>query len=116
MDFWKSLVVAVVYSLSKYHSRPASWVDCMSAIRGFFFFILLGSVVLLETLSKTGELAQKMTAARIIYIQFSSPLYEHHNSVVYSYFLKGYDEKWSDWTKKTKKIIQIFPPEITPSR
>lgn len=38
-----------------------------------------------------------------LHFEFSSPLYEHHNSVVYSYFLKGYDEKWSDWTKKTEK-------------
>jgi len=38
-----------------------------------------------------------------LHFEFSSPLYEHHNNVVYSYFLKGYDEKWSDWTKKTEK-------------
>ena len=38
-----------------------------------------------------------------LHFEFSSPLYEHHNSVEYSYYLKGYDEKWSDWTKKTEK-------------
>ncbi|MEP7110663.1 MAG: hypothetical protein ABI760_21905, partial [Ferruginibacter sp.] len=37
-----------------------------------------------------------------LHFEFSSPLYEQHNSVVYSYFLKGYDEKWTDWTKKTE--------------
>ncbi len=29
--------------------------------------------------------------------------------MVYSYFLKGYDEKWSDWTKKTEKDYTNLP-------
>jgi len=38
-----------------------------------------------------------------LHFEYSSPLYEHHKSVQYSYFLKGYDDKWSEWSKKTEK-------------
>lgn len=38
-----------------------------------------------------------------LHFEFTSPLYEHHNSVEYSYRLKGYDDKWGDWTTKTEK-------------
>lgn len=38
-----------------------------------------------------------------LHFEFSSPLYEYHNSIEYRYLLKGYDDKWSDWTNKTSK-------------
>ncbi|MEO7960508.1 MAG: triple tyrosine motif-containing protein [Ginsengibacter sp.] len=38
-----------------------------------------------------------------LHFEFSAPLYEHHNSVQYSYYLKGYDAKWSEWSNKTEK-------------
>ena len=38
-----------------------------------------------------------------LHFEFTSPLYEHHNSVEYSYRLMGYNDKWSAWTKKTEK-------------
>ncbi|MDE3214338.1 MAG: transcriptional regulator, partial [Bacteroidota bacterium] len=38
-----------------------------------------------------------------LHFEFSSPLYEHENSLLYSYFLKGFDDKWSSWTKRTEK-------------
>lgn len=44
-----------------------------------------------------------------LHFEFSSPLYEHLNSVLYSYFLKGFDEKWSEWTKKTEKDYTNLP-------
>ena len=44
-----------------------------------------------------------------LHFEFSSPLYEHQNSVVYSYLLKGYDDKWSDWTKKSEKDYTNLP-------
>lgn len=44
-----------------------------------------------------------------LHFEFSSPFYEHHNSVAYSYFLKGNDDKWSDWTKKTEKEYTNLP-------
>ncbi|MEP6950507.1 MAG: triple tyrosine motif-containing protein [Ginsengibacter sp.] len=44
-----------------------------------------------------------------LHFEFSSPLYEHHNSVLYSYLLNGYDKKWSEWTKKTEKDYTNLP-------
>jgi DNA-binding CsgD family transcriptional regulator len=37
------------------------------------------------------------------HFEYSSPLNEHQNSVEYSYMLKGLDDKWSSWSKKTEK-------------
>lgn len=36
-----------------------------------------------------------------ILIQFSAPYFEDDNALEYSYRLKGFNEKWSDWTTKT---------------
>ncbi|MEO6456273.1 MAG: triple tyrosine motif-containing protein, partial [Ginsengibacter sp.] len=44
-----------------------------------------------------------------LHFEFSSPFFEHHNSIVYSYLLKGYDEKWSNWTKRTEKDYTNLP-------
>ena len=37
------------------------------------------------------------------HFEYSSPLYEHLNSVTYSYFLEGFDKDWSAWSKKAEK-------------
>jgi DNA-binding CsgD family transcriptional regulator len=37
------------------------------------------------------------------HFEYSSPLNEHQNSVEYSYLLKGLDDDWSSWSKKTEK-------------
>ena len=44
-----------------------------------------------------------------LHFEFSSPLYEHQNSVVYSYFLKGFDDKWSSWSSKSEKDYTNLP-------
>lgn len=41
--------------------------------------------------------------------KYSSPLYEHQNSVVYSYFLEGFDRDWSSWSKKAEKDYTNLP-------
>jgi ligand-binding sensor domain-containing protein/DNA-binding CsgD family transcriptional regulator len=41
--------------------------------------------------------------------KYSSPLYEHQNSVVYSYFLEGFDTNWSSWSKKAEKDYTNLP-------
>ncbi|HVZ97629.1 MAG TPA: triple tyrosine motif-containing protein [Chitinophagaceae bacterium] len=38
-----------------------------------------------------------------VHFEFSSPLYVAQNSIQYSYQLKGYDNNWSAWSKKTEK-------------
>jgi ligand-binding sensor domain-containing protein/DNA-binding CsgD family transcriptional regulator len=41
--------------------------------------------------------------------EYSSPLNENQNSVEYSYMLKGLDDTWSKWTKKTEKEYTNLP-------
>ena len=40
---------------------------------------------------------------KIIHFEFSSPLFGYQTNLEYSYRLKGYDETFSDWTKRTEK-------------
>jgi DNA-binding CsgD family transcriptional regulator len=57
-----------------------------------------------ERLTQNGAKVPEVASGwNSLHFEFSSPLYEHHNNVVYSYMLKGYDTKWSDWTNKTEK-------------
>jgi ligand-binding sensor domain-containing protein/DNA-binding CsgD family transcriptional regulator len=44
-----------------------------------------------------------------LHFEFSSPLYEQQNSIVYSYFLQGFDDKWSSWAKKSEKDYTNLP-------
>ena len=37
------------------------------------------------------------------HIEFSAPYYEQQSTIEYSFYLKGFDKAWSDWTKKTEK-------------
>ena len=62
--------------------------------------------VLSQSKKTTPQIASNWNS---LHFEFSSPLYEHHNSVLYSYYLKGYDEKWSEWTKKTEKDYTNLP-------
>ena len=41
--------------------------------------------------------------------KYSSPLYEHQNSVLYSYLLDGFDTEWSSWSKKAEKDYTNLP-------
>lgn len=38
-----------------------------------------------------------------LHFEFSSPVFEAQSNVTYSYFLEGFDNTWSEWTKKTEK-------------
>ncbi|MEP7145195.1 MAG: triple tyrosine motif-containing protein [Ferruginibacter sp.] len=51
----------------------------------------------------TGTIPRISSNWNSLHFEFSSPLYEHYNSVEFSYLLQGYDEKWSEWSKKTEK-------------
>lgn len=44
-----------------------------------------------------------------LHFEYSSPLYEAQNSVEYSYFLRGFDKEWSDWSKRTEKEYTNLP-------
>ncbi len=43
------------------------------------------------------------------HFEFTSPLYEQQANIEYSYYLKGYDKKWSDWGDKTEKEYTYLP-------
>lgn len=45
-----------------------------------------------------------------IHFTFSAPLYEQQANIEYSYYLKGYDKKWSDWSERTEKEYSYLPP------
>lgn len=42
--------------------------------------------------------------------QYSSPYYSQQTNVQYSYYLEGFDEKWSDWSKRTEKDYTSLRP------
>lgn len=45
-----------------------------------------------------------------LHFEFSSPLYEQQSNIEYSCFLKGYDNKWSEWNNKTERDYLFLPP------
>ena len=46
---------------------------------------------------------------KTIRFEFSSPLFGYQSNLEYSYRLKGFDENWSDWTKRTEKEYTNMP-------
>ena len=44
-----------------------------------------------------------------VHFEYTSPLYAAQNSIIYSYFLKGFDRDWSVWSKKTEKDYTNLP-------
>ena len=63
-----------------------------------------------QTLTQTKETTPKIgNSWNSLHFEFSSPLYAHQNSVLYSYFLENFDNKWSDWTKRTEKDYTNLP-------
>jgi DNA-binding CsgD family transcriptional regulator len=44
-----------------------------------------------------------------LHFEYSTPLYAAQSSIRYSFFLKGFDRDWSDWTKRTEKDYTNLP-------
>jgi ligand-binding sensor domain-containing protein/DNA-binding CsgD family transcriptional regulator len=44
------------------------------------------------------------------HFEYISPLYEQQINLEYSYRLKGFDKKWSEWSKKNEKDYTNIPP------
>jgi DNA-binding CsgD family transcriptional regulator len=42
--------------------------------------------------------------------EFSSPLFGYQSNLEYSYRLKGFDDNWSEWTKRTEKEYNNLDP------
>lgn len=38
-----------------------------------------------------------------LHFEYSSPVFEGQSNVTYSYYLEGFDQEWSAWSKKTEK-------------
>ncbi|WP_228850976.1 ATP-binding protein [Aegicerativicinus sediminis] len=45
-----------------------------------------------------------------ITFNYAAPLFKSQNNVEYSTYLKGFDDKWSDWTKQTSREYINLPP------
>jgi DNA-binding CsgD family transcriptional regulator len=45
-----------------------------------------------------------------LHFEYSSSLYGQNNNIVYSYWLKGFDRTWAEWSKKTEKEYTNLPP------
>ena len=43
------------------------------------------------------------------HFEFASPVYAQQSNIEYSYFLEGFDEKWSEFSKKTEKEYTNLP-------
>ncbi len=43
------------------------------------------------------------------HFEFSSPVYAQQSNIEYSYFLEGFDEKWSEFSSKTEKEYTNLP-------
>jgi hypothetical protein len=62
-----------------------------------------------KTLVYGGHHSMKNRAIQLEYeknyilFEYSAPYYEDHQPIEYSYKLKGYNEKWSDWAEKTEQ-------------
>jgi len=46
---------------------------------------------------------------KTIHVEFSSALFGYQSNLEYSYRLKGFDDNWSDWTKRTEKEYTNLP-------
>ncbi|MDX1651633.1 MAG: triple tyrosine motif-containing protein [Brumimicrobium sp.] len=45
----------------------------------------------------------------LIQFSFSAPYFEDHQPIEYSYHLKGYNDKWSEWSEKTEVEFSNLP-------
>jgi signal transduction histidine kinase/DNA-binding response OmpR family regulator/ligand-binding sensor domain-containing protein len=47
---------------------------------------------------------------RNLLFEFAAPFFEEENSTLYQFFLEGYDDKWSNWNRDTKKNYMNLSP------
>ncbi len=59
-----------------------------------------------QPVSFVPELPYGMNGLRF---RFAAPFHEGQEKVSYSYFLKGFDESWSEWKKETRKEYTSLP-------
>jgi len=60
-----------------------------------------------------GQLKKSLSVAykhNSLHFEVSTTLYGEENTIEYSYYLKGFDHDWSEWTKKTEKDYTNIPP------
>ncbi|HEY8897290.1 MAG TPA: triple tyrosine motif-containing protein, partial [Niastella sp.] len=49
-------------------------------------------------------------ASNSLHFECSANIYGQQHNTTYSYFLKGFDADWSDWSRKTEKEYTNLPP------
>lgn len=63
-----------------------------------------------ESQSQDGTNVHEISHAwKSIHFEFSSAVFVYQSNLEYSYRLKGFDENWSDWTKRTEKEYTNLP-------
>ncbi len=56
------------------------------------------------------EVIPKMNSSwNSFHFEYSSPSFGHESNISYSYLLKGFDNKWSSWSKKSEKEYTNLP-------
>jgi len=43
------------------------------------------------------------------HIEYASPLFEQQSNIEYSYLMEGFDQNWSEWSKRTEKDYTNLP-------
>jgi DNA-binding CsgD family transcriptional regulator len=56
-----------------------------------------------------GQIVSVQHHWKTIHFEFSTALFGYQSSLEYSYRLKGFDENWSDWTRRTEKEYTNLP-------
>ncbi len=63
-----------------------------------------------EVLKQLNGMIPKMNSNwSSFHFEYSSPSYGHQSNIEYSYLLKGFDDKWSPWSKKSEKDYTNLP-------
>ena len=70
---------------------------------GYFNEVNEGQLQLAKNAPKVGH------QWKTVHFEFSSPLFGYQANLEYSYRLKGFDENWSEWTKRTEKEYTNLP-------
>lgn len=62
-----------------------------------------------ETTSRKAKNNQVSHSWNSFHFEFASPAYAQQSNIEYSYLLEGFDEKWSEFSKKTEKEYTNLP-------
>ena len=94
----KNILIGLTNGLAHYSSEKAnSYINIPIAhLRNF---ISPSDTLLLGNGQKSNKIYSLPYSSNHVYFSFSSPSYENLENIEYSYQLRGFDEKWSPWSR-----------------